>query len=37
LEILLQRLKNNPEEELRIAAAEQNKITQIKLKNLFGE
>jgi 2-oxo-4-hydroxy-4-carboxy-5-ureidoimidazoline decarboxylase len=35
LEILLQRLNNDPDEELLIAAAEQNKITQMRLKKLF--
>lgn len=34
LEILRERLGNNPEEELRIAAAEQAKITQLRLRKL---
>src|SRR3569623_1645244 len=34
MEILLQRLNNDPDEELLIAAAEQNKITQMRLKKL---
>jgi 2-oxo-4-hydroxy-4-carboxy-5-ureidoimidazoline decarboxylase len=36
LDNLLQRLDNDPHEELMIAAAEQNKITQIRLKKLFA-
>jgi 2-oxo-4-hydroxy-4-carboxy-5-ureidoimidazoline decarboxylase len=35
LRILNLRLQNNPEDELRIAAAEQNKITKIRLEKLF--
>ena len=37
LQILNQRLLNEPEEELKTAAAEQNKITQSRLRRLFGE
>jgi len=36
LAILSQRLENNPEEELRIAAAEQAKITQLRLAKLLN-
>lgn len=35
LAILRQRLRNNPEEELRLAAAEQAKITELRLKKLI--
>ena len=35
LEILHSRLNNHPEEEIKIAMAEQNKITMIRLKKLF--
>ncbi len=35
LEILRQRLENNPDEELRTAAGEQAKITQLRLENLI--
>lgn len=35
LAILRQRLGNNPDEELRIAAAEQTKITQLRLRKLI--
>jgi OHCU decarboxylase len=35
LAILRQRLENDPDEELRIAAAEQAKITQLRLKKLL--
>jgi len=37
LEILHDRLKNNAAEELRIAAAEQAKITQLRLRKLLAE
>ena len=36
LEILQARLNNNPEEEIKIAMEEQNKITQLRLQNLFA-
>jgi 2-oxo-4-hydroxy-4-carboxy-5-ureidoimidazoline decarboxylase len=36
LDNLLQRLDNDPHDELIIAAAEQNKITQIRLQKLFS-
>lgn len=36
LEILESRLQNNPEEELRIAAGEQQKITRIRLEKLLA-
>lgn len=36
LEILKQRLNNNPHDELIIAAAEQNRITQLRLQKLFA-
>jgi len=36
LELLTQRLKNDAEEELKIAMAEQNKITKIRLQKLFS-
>ena len=36
LAILRQRLANNPDEELRIAAAEQAKITKLRLQKLLG-
>jgi 2-oxo-4-hydroxy-4-carboxy-5-ureidoimidazoline decarboxylase len=36
LEILKRRLHNGPHEELIIAAAEQNKITQLRLEKLFS-
>ena len=35
LDILQARLKNNPEEEIKIAMEEQNKITQLRLQNFF--
>jgi 2-oxo-4-hydroxy-4-carboxy--5-ureidoimidazoline (OHCU) decarboxylase len=35
LAILRERLANNPDEELRIAAAEQAKITELRLKKLL--
>ena len=35
LAILLQRLGNNPDEELRLAATEQAKITQLRLRKLI--
>lgn len=35
LEILRPRLRNSPEEEIRIGAEEQQKITEIRLKQLF--
>jgi len=37
LTILNQRLLNDPEEELKVAAAEQNKITQSRLQKIFNE
>lgn len=37
LEILNQRLLNDPEEELKTAGAEQNKITQSRLQKLFND
>lgn len=37
LEILNQRLLNDPEEELKTAGAEQNKITQSRLQKIFNE
>ena len=37
LEIARKRLANNPEKEIRIAAEEQRKITQLRLKKLFGD
>ena len=37
LKNLNQRLLNDPEEELKTAASEQNKITQSRLRRLFGE
>ena len=37
LAILRDRLKNNPADELRIAAAEQAKITQLRLRKLLAE
>jgi 2-oxo-4-hydroxy-4-carboxy--5-ureidoimidazoline (OHCU) decarboxylase len=36
LAILRERLENEPEDELRIAAAEQAKITELRLKKLLG-
>ncbi|HEX8331635.1 MAG TPA: 2-oxo-4-hydroxy-4-carboxy-5-ureidoimidazoline decarboxylase [Segetibacter sp.] len=36
LRILTLRLQNDPEDELRIAVAEQNKITKIRLEKLFA-
>jgi 2-oxo-4-hydroxy-4-carboxy-5-ureidoimidazoline decarboxylase len=36
LAILRQRLKNDPDEELRIAAAEQAKITKLRLEKLLA-
>jgi 2-oxo-4-hydroxy-4-carboxy-5-ureidoimidazoline decarboxylase len=36
LEILLQRLNNDANKELLVAAAEQNRITQMRLKKLFA-
>jgi len=35
LDILHKRLNNNPKEEIKIAMEEQNKITQLRLQNLF--
>ena len=35
LDILQARLNNNPEDEIKIAMEEQNKITQLRLQNLF--
>ena len=37
LEIARKRLANRPEKELRVAAEEQRKITQLRLKKLFGD
>ena len=37
LQILLTRLPNKPEEEIRVAAAEQAKITQLRLSKLLAE
>jgi 2-oxo-4-hydroxy-4-carboxy-5-ureidoimidazoline decarboxylase len=37
LELLERRLPNDPEEELRVAATEQMKITHLRLHKLFGE
>ncbi|MEO8575111.1 MAG: 2-oxo-4-hydroxy-4-carboxy-5-ureidoimidazoline decarboxylase [Gemmatimonadales bacterium] len=37
LEIARKRLANNPEKELHVAAEEQRKITQLRLKKLFGD
>ncbi|MEO6135361.1 MAG: 2-oxo-4-hydroxy-4-carboxy-5-ureidoimidazoline decarboxylase [Ginsengibacter sp.] len=36
LEILHQRINNSPQDELTIAAAEQNRITQLRLQKLFA-
>ena len=36
LEILNSRLRNDPEQEIKIAAEEQNKITKIRLEKLFA-
>ena len=36
LHLLEQRLPNTPEEEIKIAAEEQNKITHIRLTKLFA-
>lgn len=37
LALARERLSNDPEAELRVAAEEQRKITQLRLKKLFGE
>ena len=37
LEILRDRLKNDPEDELRVAAEEQRKITQLRLRKLIAD
>ncbi len=37
LEDARERMKNDPETELRVAAAEQHKITQLRLRNVLGE
>ena len=37
LAIARKRLSNNPEKEIRVAAEEQRKITQLRLKKLFGD
>jgi 2-oxo-4-hydroxy-4-carboxy-5-ureidoimidazoline decarboxylase len=37
LQILNERLLNDPHEELKVAAAEQNKITQSRLRKIFNE
>lgn len=36
LSLLKQRLKNKPDEEIKIAAAEQNKITHLRIEKLFA-
>ena len=36
LDLLNSRLNNNPEEEIKVAMEEQNKITQLRLQNLFA-
>jgi 2-oxo-4-hydroxy-4-carboxy-5-ureidoimidazoline decarboxylase len=35
LELIKQRIKNNPEDEIRIAMEEQNKITKLRLEKLL--
>lgn len=37
LEIAQKRLSNDPQKEMRVAAEEQRKITQLRLKKLFGD
>ncbi len=36
LDMARQRIKNDPETEIRVAAEEQRKITQLRLKKLIG-